>query len=747
MFYRKHKFQKKILFALFALFLATMLKGSFFSVPVQDTEIMILWNNSITTSEARARLADLVPYADLSDHCDDLSVCLVSGERLDALLTFLNRSEEVRIAEVNSDTILFSVSDSEYFPTQWALNNTGSYVYYTSQIAVDRSSEEDVDLNLLEAYELLPSLDASRTVIVAVIDTGVDITHPALSGHIWTNEKEIPLNGIDDDNNGFVDDVYGWDFYHNDHTVCHYSVSEDNILSADEADNDTHGTHCAGIIAASGQLAGVASGIDIQILPLKIHGGANSSGTMANAIKAIKYAQNAGAKICNLSWGTTVYSELLETVMRESGMLFVVAAGNNSMNNNAVPTYPACFHLDNMISVAYVTPYGTLANDSNYGVSSVDLAAPGQDIYSTTVGGGYRYLSGSSMATPMVTGTAALLYACGDHLYPQNVKEILIDTLKPIDSLIGLIRNPGIPDAYAALSAAGLLVSDTIAPTLNPQTTYQSDEILVQLNPEDLGGSGVRIICYAAGKRSISYFKNGTAGYTASSWELSFSKSGTYTFYIADYAGNESILYYEVEDDVTPPEITYTYLRDVEESFTVTLQVTDTQSGVKKLRYLHGTHTLSDFSATGYEISVDNPVFQAPIEGTYSIFVQDNRGNRTVHVIRVTHVPATGIFLSTKELTVAPGDDFVLRTLALPLGTSDPLVITVSEDSKALLSLAEDGRVTALNTGDAVITVTAGSVTETCTVHIVKPAAPTDNEVKEPQNDSNSAEPIESQDN
>ena len=171
-----------------------------------------------------------------------------------------------------------------------------------------------------------------------------------------------------------------------------------------------------------------------------------------------------------MSWGTTVYSEALETVMRESHMLFIVAAGNSGKNNNSAPLYPSSYELENMISVAYVTQSGVLASDSNYGVSTVDIAAPGQDIYSTTVGGSYHYLSGTSMAAPVVSGVCALLYAYGEAPYPQNIKEIVLQTLKPMNALTGYVRYAGIPDAAQMVAALDSLVSDTIAPTLRAKT-------------------------------------------------------------------------------------------------------------------------------------------------------------------------------------------------------------------------------------------------------------------------------------
>lgn len=691
-------------------------------------ELIILWEEGISPEEAARRLSAISPELTLTEHIDNLTICKsISAASADEQLALLNSSPMIRIAEENQTAALCSFEDYNYFEAQWALNNTGSYTYYINQLPIERTSKADIDINLPEAYETLAALDATRSVTVAIIDTGVDITHPALSGHIWRNEGEIPLNGIDDDGNGYIDDVYGWDFFHDDNTVCHYNVSEFGQISALPEDNDNHGTHCAGIIAACQDVFGVAAGIDIRILPLKIHGGVNASGSVASAIKAIKYAENAGADICNLSWGTTLYSEALETVMRESDMLFVVAAGNNGSNNNAIPLYPSSYNLDNMISVTFITQYGNLAADSNYGVSTVDFAAPGQDIYSTIVGGGYHYLSGSSMAAPIVSGTAALLYACGDSLYPQNIKELLIQTLKPLDSLNGLVRYPGIPDAAAALSAADSLVSDTIVPTLRPVTEYLQGTLSIRLQPEDLGGSGIRVISYATGARDLSYFAKGTVGQTITETSLTLGKAGVYTFYICDYAGNEAVCVYTVEDDTTAPSLSASYSLNADDTFAVTVTAADAQSGIKRVRYLKGKHTAEAFLSAGFELLPQNSyAFTAAEEGFYTIYAVDYRGNKTVSVLDIKKMPAEQLFLSTAERTMTVGEHYRLAVLLLPLTNTDSLTFTVADET--LLYADADGTLTALAPGTAEVTVTAsGGISKTCLFHIL-PASVTASE-------------------
>lgn len=699
------------------LFSGVMLKSN---LSVSGSELIIVWEDSISSTESARRLSALCPGLTLTEHFDNVTICLSDPERSIApQLALLTAADSVRIAEQSRPVTLCGIELPSHFDTQWFLHNTGNYTYYINNLPIARTSLADIDINLPEAYEALERLSPDRPVIVAVIDTGVDITHPALADHIWINEGEIPFNGIDDDNNGYIDDVYGWDFYHNDNTVCHYNVSDLGKISALPEDNDNHGTHCAGIIAASKDILGVAAGIDIRILPLKIHGGARASGSVANAIKAIKYAEAAGADICNMSWGTSDYSEALETVMRESDMLFVVAAGNSGNNNNAAPVYPSSFALDNMISVSFVTQYGELAPDSNYGVSTVDFAAPGQDIYSTIVGGGYYYLSGSSMAAPVVSGTAALLYACGDSLYPQNIKEILIQTLKPLDSLTGLVRYPGIPDAAKAIASADLLSSDRIAPTLRPVTLHAEDTLSVQLNPEDLGGSGIRIISYAAGSHDASYFCHGTTGQILTEPVLYLKKAGTYTFFISDYAGNETSLIYTVSDDITPPALSASYYMNEDGTFTVTAHAEDSESGVKRVRYLAGRHTEDAFLSGGSELTPDNSyTFTAGQEEVYTFYAVDYRGNRTVYSLDIKKVPSTQLFLSTMERTLSVGSSCRLAVLLLPLNTTDRL--TFSVDNETLLYADVYGTLTALAPGTAEVTVASASgISKTCVFHIL----------------------------
>ncbi|MHC1723596.1 MAG: S8 family peptidase [Aminipila sp.] len=304
-------------------------------------------------------------------------------------------------------------------------------------------AEAGIDINISEAWKLYKS---QRNVTVAIIDTGIDFNHEDLSNVMWVNQDEIAGNNTDDDGNGYVDDIYGWNFYNNNN----------NIYVGEE---DDHGTHEAGTITATKDnsvgITGIADEDSVSIMSLKVLGGEDGSGTTESIINAIKYADANGASICNLSLGTTSYDQALYDAMANSNMLFVVAAGNGDSeggtNIDFVPTYPAAFDLNNIISVANVSCDGNLSSSSNYGKNSVDIAAPGSYILGLTADNGYAYMSGTSMAAPMVTAVAALVYTGNADLSLSDVKEAILTSATPLDTLTGKVSSGGLLNAGLAL--------------------------------------------------------------------------------------------------------------------------------------------------------------------------------------------------------------------------------------------------------------------------------------------------------
>lgn len=263
-------------------------------------------------------------------------------------------------------------------------------------------------------------------VIVGVVDTVVDITHPQLSNQLYYNDAEKNgAPGVDDDHNGYVDDIAGWDFFSN---------SPDLVAGA----NNHHATHVAGIIAAehgAGTILGMAPKAKIVSANFMDVNDVNNGGTLSDGIKAIRYVASRGAKIINMSWGGSICSDTLKEVMmglETQGVLFVTASGNESTDFDKTSplywSYPAAFAIPNQLVVAATSVSDYMADFSNKSFSLVHIGAPGVDIYST-VPGGYMYLDGTSMATPFVTGAAALLYGLRPNATPKQIKQAILNSV------------------------------------------------------------------------------------------------------------------------------------------------------------------------------------------------------------------------------------------------------------------------------------------------------------------------------
>ena len=619
-----------------------------------------------------------------------------------------------------SEAVVFSHPNDPYNDALWAYDNPGYFTHYYGSFPVTEYSTPDIDMNIWDAWAAYPlSKEETRTIIIAVIDTGVDYRHPDLKDQMWVNPNEIPDNGIDDDGNGYIDDIYGWDFFNNDASVCHYTETAHGYTTNPD-DNDNHGTHIAGIIAATANnsigISGVASNVNVKIMSLKIHGGTTSSGSVSNAIKAIQYAEAMGATICNLSWGTTTYSQALELTIRESSMLFVTAAGNNGINNNSTPVFPASLRLPNLISVGYINSNGYLDSSSNYGVSTVDIAAPGEKIYSTLVGT-YGYSNGSSMAAPHVTGLAAMIYAYHSNIYPAQVKELIINTMMPLETLDGYLINPGIPNAGAAIRSLTDISADTEKPFLLLTTTYEKENICVHVDAYDVGGSGIRKIRYAHGSKSADYFSaenNGTALFDNT---LYLTKAGYYTFYVEDYAGNFHLYNLYIEDDTLVPDFTTSYQVAPDYSYTtVTFSAFDADSGVKTIKYLAGEFDSNAFLLGGETLSPSKKQHTlqfSPDITAVTFYIADYRGNIATCIIYPKIIPATSLHLNVSERSLNFMETFRLQPLIFPWLSTDGVIYTSTDSS--VLTVDASGLVTAVGTGEAYINVTTHSgVTAVC---------------------------------
>ncbi|MGH8021253.1 MAG: S8 family serine peptidase, partial [Opitutaceae bacterium] len=299
----------------------------------------------------------------------------------------------------------------------------------------DYHAAEMWGLENIEAPAAWTVSTGSASVVVAVIDTGIDLTHPDLVSNIWINAAEMPGNGIDDDGNGFIDDVSGWNF------------AEGNTTAADA---DDHGTHVSGIIGAiGGNDAGIA-GINwsVRIIPLRVGNRTFESGNTLNALRYVNTMRERGVKIVavNASFGGGAFSMLFRDELakaRDHGVLFVAAAGNDNADNDATPVYPANYDLENIISVAAIRPGNELSAFSNRGASTVDLAAPGTGIRSTVRGGGYEFFNGTSMAAPHVAGAAALIAAVNPGMEPEAIRGRILASVDVIPALTNLVATDG----------------------------------------------------------------------------------------------------------------------------------------------------------------------------------------------------------------------------------------------------------------------------------------------------------------
>ena len=373
---------------------------------------------------------------------------LPTGLSVSEAILQLQNEMDVAYAEPNFIVHINNTPNDPSFGNLWGLQNTGQ-----------SGGTAGVDIDATTAWNMETG---SGSVIVAVIDTGVDYHHPDLAQNMWTNPGEIASNGIDDDANGIIDDVHGANFV-------------PATATGDPMDDHYHGTHCAGTIGAVGNnsvgIVGVAWNVKIMAVKFLNSSG---SGSIADAISSVLYATQMGAHILSNSWGGGGYSQALKDVIATSNQancLFVAAAGNDASNADTSPHYPSSYEVSNIISVAATDRNDQLASFSNYGLQSVDLGAPGVSIYSTKPNNQYGYLSGTSMATPHVSGAAALIKSYYPNYTNLQIKNLLFVTAEPIASLQGKTVTG------ARLNIANLFETDTTPPAPITDLTVISSQI------------------------------------------------------------------------------------------------------------------------------------------------------------------------------------------------------------------------------------------------------------------------------
>lgn len=692
------------------------------------SRMIITWEEGVSSEVRESVLAGCGFIAEYSD--ESFSIGRPASDHISVSEATLALTASPYILSVEEDTPLETqaLTDDPYSETQWWLENTGTYTKADpSGSSYKITSTPGIDIDAEEGwYRYKSEIGGAHEVTVAVIDTGIDYRHEDLKDAMWVNEGEIPDNGIDDDHNGYVDDIYGWDFYNDEASVCHYIENDDGTYAADPNDRDDHGTHIAGIIVARANnrtaISGIARYLHTRVMALKIHGGPDRKGSVSDAIKAIAYAQRNGASVCNISWGSYTASTALETAISRSTMLFVCAAGNYGNDNDITPLYPASFDLPNVISVAYVDCDGLLPTDSCYGAESVDLAAPSTDIYSTIVGS-CGYLSGSSMAAPMVSAVAAILFSLRSGSVPASVKDIIVSNTKPLDSLAGKCVSGGILNLDRCMKAADKIARDREAPSFSWTRSFEGESIVLRFEANDgENGSGVNSLRYMLGKRSASDFARGTEGTLIEDNTLVLHKGGKHTVYAYDNTGNASVMTIPVIDDKLPPriaDVSFT-VNNKKNKFTVMAKVSDSQSGLKSVKYLPGLHTVSDFLSAGTALTPDSDnivSFKSSSPGIFTIMATDYRGNKAVETVRTYVRAAQSIELSETEVEMSVGDTLVLEATLSPVFSTDS--VTFRSGNEKVVAVTNSGKVTARGLGSTTVTATSTSgVTAVCKVSV-----------------------------
>lgn len=406
-------------------------------------EVLVRFRSNVSDETIQAiaeRLHDTVE--DRIEAVDGLDVIEDNdGSKVDDVVAQYRALPEVEYVEANAEITLDHEdgghkhvhADDELFYRQWGLFNSGQ-----------NNGKAGADISAMRAWAVTKGSDQ---VVVAVLDSGVDYTHPDLVNNIWSRPENIKAYQDDDLTEGPVEDIHG------------FNVVEGN---GDPMDDNGHGTHCAGIIGAEGGngLGIVGVNWHVRIMPLKFMD-ADGAGTTRDAIEAINYVINrrragVNVRIISASWGSTTKSRALEDVIRQAyseGILFVAAAGNASTDNDQKPHYPSSYNLPNIVSVAAINRNDQLTSFSNYGGQSVNVAAPGEAIYSTWLEHGFEEKKGTSMAAPFVAGVAALVLSQNPKMPVDELRAKLFQSVDKLASLNGKVSTGGRINAAKAVGA------------------------------------------------------------------------------------------------------------------------------------------------------------------------------------------------------------------------------------------------------------------------------------------------------
>ena len=459
-----------LLFALFA-------HSTFAAVDAVPGEIIVKYRPGVGSAR-RAQTLSRLPSHQVVRALDLIGAqhLRVTGMTAEQAIAALRSDPAVEYAEPNFTITADLTPNDPSFTTLWNMHNTGQGGGYAND-----------DIHATQAWDLFTG---DPNLLIGVIDTGIDYTHPDLADNVWTNPGEIPGNGIDDDGNGYVDDVHGYDFVNGD---------------GDPMDDHFHGTHVAGTIGAVGNNGVGIVGVNWRCKMVAIKFMNNlGQGSEADAIASLQYAVTVGVKVTNNSWGNMSGGQALLDAINaagQAGQVFVNAAGNNSWNIDLVPVYPTSYTTPYMITVAATDARDLRASFSNYGPIAVNLGAPGYNVYSCKPGGLYQALNGTSMAAPHVTGVVALAMGRFPYATPQQIRQLVLGSTDPVASMAGITSTGGRLNAYLTL-----MNGDAVPPSG-----------VADLRVVDTGSTAVRFAWTATGDDS-------TAG-TATRYDLRTSSS------------------------------------------------------------------------------------------------------------------------------------------------------------------------------------------------------------------------------
>lgn len=581
------------------------------------------------------------------------------------------------IASIGDDWIirLAATPDDADFGELWGMCNTGQH-----------GGTAGADIRATQAWDIGTG---SRNVVVGVIDTGIDYNHPDLAANMWVNPGEDGTdtlgrnkrtNGVDDDGNGFVDDWRGWDFVNNDN---------------DPMDDQEHGTHCAGTIGGVGNNGQGVAGVcwQVSLVGLKFLDG-SGRGWTSDAIESVLYAANMPFTLTSNSWGGGEFSQELKDAIDlagSRGQLFVAAAGNSSTDNDESPIYPSNYACDNIIAVAATDPNDEMAPFSCYGATTVDLGAPGINVYSCQPGGLYQQLSGTSMAAPHVAGACALLKSVNPSLTGTLIKQAIMANADPIPALAGRCVTGARLNLFAAVTViAGPVVA------LEQQVAVEEGDGDGLLNPGEstaftitLRSRGIEPVVDAVGQLTCSdaavTVLEGNVAYGTLAPGQSSSGSGVFRVRLAAGTPTPRIL---------PLSLTVTGAKGGPWTFPVTCTYVTSATIAGQVRRVSGVPVPGAVvswtgTTTGQTV--------AAVDGTYSLRVSDGAYTITAR--------AAGYLDSTPTTVTTPPSRTVNPVLSFVDVAVTPTALSLSVEQGQTAS----ANLTVANGGDSPLTWTAGT--------------------------------------